>query len=126
VASKKLLADYEADAITLDCLGLIGGQHIDTTPCMAFSFMNDEGVPAACEADFDAILTMLLLKHLFGKPSFMNDPVPETVKNLMIAAHCTSPTKLDGYGEKSEPFILRSHSESNIGLFVRCARQRCF
>ncbi len=116
VASKKLLADYEADAITLDCLGLIGGRLIDTSPCMAFSRLNDEGIPAGCEADFDAVLTMLLLKHLFGKPSFMQDPVPETVKNIFVGAHCTSPTKLDGYGEKSEPFILRSHSESNIGV----------
>lgn len=116
MAAKKLLADYEADAITLDCLGLIGGRHIDTSPCMAFSRLNDEGVPAGCEADFDAILTMLLLKHLFGKPSFMQDPVPETVKNIFVGAHCTSPTKLDGYGKESEPFILRSHSESNIGV----------
>jgi len=113
---KKLLTEYEATAITMDCLGLIGSRLIDTTPCMGFSKLNDEGIPAACEADFDALLTMLIMKHMFGKPSFMNDPVPETVRNTLIAAHCTSATKLDGYGSKSEPFILRSHSESNIGV----------
>jgi hypothetical protein len=59
---------------------------------------------------------MLLLKRLFGKPSFMQDPAPETAKNIFIGAHCTSPTKLDGYDKESEPFILRSHSESNIGV----------
>lgn len=116
IACKNLLTEYEATAITMDCLGLVGSRLIDTTPCMGFSKLNDEGIPAACEADFDAILTMLLMKHMFGKPSFMNDPVPETVRNVLIAAHCTSPTKLDGYGSKSEPFILRSHSESNIGV----------
>jgi len=116
IACKDLLTEYDATAITMDCLGLVGSRLIDTTPCMSFSKLNDEGTPAACEADFDAILTMLLLKHMFGKPSFMNDPVPETVRNVLIAAHCTSPTKLDGYGSKSEPFILRSHSESNIGV----------
>ena len=116
VACKNLLAEYEATAITMDCLGLVGSRLIDTTPCMGFSKLNDEGTPAACEADFDAILTMLLMKHMFGKPSFMNDPVPETVRNTLVAAHCTSPTKLDGYRAKSEPFILRSHSESNIGV----------
>lgn len=116
MACKKLLTEYEATAITMDCLGLIGSRLIDTTPCMGFSKLNDEGIPAACEADFDALLTMLIMKHMFGKPSFMNDPVPETVRNTLIAAHCTSATKLDGYGSKSEPFILRSHSESNIGV----------
>jgi len=116
VACKNLLDEYEGTAITMDCLGLVGSRLIDTTPCLGFSKLNDEGIPAACEADFDAILTMVLMKHQFGKPSFMNDPVPETVRNILIAAHCTSPTKLDGYGTKSEPYILRSHSESNIGV----------
>ncbi|MCK4416877.1 MAG: hypothetical protein KAV99_01765, partial [Candidatus Latescibacteria bacterium] len=116
---KNLLAEYRATAITMDCLGLVGLRLIDTTPCMGFSKLNDEGVPAACEADFDAILTMLLLKHSFGQPSFMNDPVPETVRNLLVAAHCTSPTRLDGYGAPSEPFLLRSHSESNIGVSMQ-------
>jgi len=119
VACKNLLSEYEGTAITIDCLGLIGSRLIDTTPCMGFSKLNDEGTPAACEADFDAILTMLLMKHMFGKPSFMNDPVPETVRNILVAAHCTSPTKLDGYRAKSEPFILRSHSESDIGVSMQ-------
>ena len=119
VACKNLLAEYEATAITMDCLGLVGLRLIDTTPCMGFSKLNDEGIPAACEADLDALLTMLLLKHSFGKPSFMNDPVPETVKNILVAAHCTSATRLDGYGAPSEPFILRSHSESNIGVSMQ-------
>lgn len=116
VACKNLLMEYDATAITMDCLGLVGSRLIDTTPCLAFSRLNDEGTPAACEADLDAILTMLLAKHIFDRPCFMNDPVPETVRNILVAAHCTSPTKLNGYGMKSEPFILRSHSESDIGV----------
>jgi len=119
ITCKNLLAEYEATAITMDCLGLIDSGLINTTPCMGFSKLNDEATPSACEADFDAILTMLLIKHMFGKPSFMNDPVPETVRNILIAAHCTSPTKLDGYRAKSEPYILRSHSESNIGVSMQ-------
>jgi hypothetical protein len=116
VACKKLMAEYDATAITVDCLGFIGARLTDMTPCLAFSKLNDERISAACEADFDAVMTMILLKHMFDKPSFMNDPVPETVKNTLIVAHCTSPTKLYGYETESEPFALRSHSESNIGV----------
>jgi len=119
LACRSLLKKYEATAITMDCLGLIGSRLIDTTPCMAFSRLNDEGTPAACEADIDALLTMVVLKHLYGKPSFMNDPVPETVKNLLIAAHCTCATRLNGYEAGSEPFTLRSHSESNMGVSMQ-------
>ena len=116
---KALIKRYHATAITMDCLGLIGSKMIDTTPCLAFSRLNDEGIPAACEADIDALLTMILLKHLYGKPSFMNDPVPETVHNILVAAHCTSPTRLAGYLSHPERYILRSHSESNIGVSVQ-------
>jgi len=116
VACKTLIDRYGASAITMDCLGLVGSKMIDTTPCLAFSKLNDEAIPAACEADIDALLTMILIKHLYGKPSFMNDPVPETVQNLLVAAHCTSPTRLAGYHSRRERFVLRSHSESAIGV----------
>jgi hypothetical protein len=45
--------------------------------------------------------------------------VPETVKNLLIAAHCVSGTKLNGLDKENEPFILRSHSESSIGVSLQ-------
>jgi hypothetical protein len=33
-----------------------------------------------------------------------------------MGAHCTCATKLDGFDKPHEPIILRSHSESNIGV----------
>jgi len=119
VACKALIDRYAASAITMDCLGLVGSRMIDMTPCLAFSKLNDEAIPAACEADIDALLTMILVKHLYGKPCFMNDPVPETVRNLLVAAHCTSPTRLAAYQSPREKFVLRSHSESGIGVSVQ-------
>ena len=118
VACKALIDRYGATAITMDCLGLVGSKMIDTTPCLAFSKLNDEAIPAACEADMDALLTMILVKHLYRRPCFMNDPVPETVHNLLVAAHCTSPTTLGGYQSRRESFVLRSHSESGIGVSI--------
>jgi hypothetical protein len=46
----------------------------------------------------------------------MNDPVPETAKNVLVAAHCTCGTRLNGFGRPREPYILRSHAESNLGV----------
>ncbi len=46
----------------------------------------------------------------------MNDPVPETYKNLLIASHCTSGTRLDGFDKPPAPYILRDHSESSLGV----------
>jgi len=33
-----------------------------------------------------------------------------------MGAHCSCPTKLDGFNKPAEPLILRSHSESNTGV----------
>jgi hypothetical protein len=46
----------------------------------------------------------------------MNDPVAETYKNRLIASHCTCPGKLRGFDQPGVPVILRSHSESDIGV----------
>jgi hypothetical protein len=49
----------------------------------------------------------------------MNDPVAETAKNLLVAAHCVSGTRIAGFDQKPAPYILRSHSESGIGVSVQ-------
>jgi hypothetical protein len=116
MTAKRLLKDEEANAITSDCLGMVTQREVPTPPCMAATIFQDHGVTYGCEADVNAAMSMLLVSYLFDKPGFMQDPVPETVKNVLIAAHCTSGTRLNGFDEKREPFILRSHSESAIGV----------
>ncbi len=116
VASKNILKKFDGDAISLDCLGLLGAGLIHTTPCLGFSRLNDEGVPAGCEADMDSILTMVLVRHLFSAPCFMTDPTVDTVKNRWIGSHCTSPTKLSGIGGRSEPFLLRGYAHLDLGV----------
>ena len=116
VASKNILKTFEGDAITLDCLGLLGAGLMHTTPCLGFSKLNDEGVPAGCEADMGSILTMILVRHLFSKPSFITDPTVDTVKNRWIGSHCTSATKLSEIGGQSEPFLLRGYAHLNLGV----------
>jgi hypothetical protein len=49
----------------------------------------------------------------------MQDPAPNTVNNTLMGAHCSCPTRLDGFDKPHEPFILRSHSESNLGVSVQ-------
>ena len=36
-----------------------------------------------------------------------------------MGAHCSCPTRLDGFDKSPEPFILRSHSESDLGCAVQ-------
>lgn len=117
--AKRLLRDESCNAITTDCLGMVSAKVVPTPPCLAASLFQDGGVTYGCEADVFGAVSLMLSSYLFDKPGFMNDPVPETVKNLLIAAHCTSGTRLNGFDRAQEPHILRSHSESNIGVAMQ-------
>jgi len=119
VAAKRLLRDERANALTTDCLGMVTARVVPTPPCMAASMFQDAGVTYGCEADVFGAISLMFSSYLFDKPGFMNDPVPETVKNLLIAAHCSCGAKLNGLAGSEEPFILRSHSESDLGVSMQ-------
>ncbi len=119
VVSKKLMKEYDCNAITNDCLGLIASREMPTGPCLAWSKLLDEGISAACEADIDASLSHALACSLLERPGFQQDPVPETERNNFMGAHCTCATRLFGYDKPPVPFVLRSHSESDIGLALQ-------
>jgi len=86
---------------------------------LAFMRLRDEGIVGACEADPNACISSRLTHLLFDRPGFMQDPAPNTVNNTLMAAHCTCGTHLDGFDKPHEPFILRSHSESALGVAVQ-------
>jgi len=116
VTAQKIMKDNDCQGITMDCLGLVSSRELPTPPCMAWAKLLDVGVLGVCEADINAVMSHLLCSHLLNKPGFQQDPVPNTVDNTFIGAHCVCPTKLNGFDKPSEPFILRSHAESNIGV----------
>ena len=104
----KILEQEQADAITMDCLGALG--KIDVSlPCIAWSRMNDDGIPAACEADYGAVASHVMVQYLFDRPGFQQDPVADTADDSIIGAHCSCPTRLNGFGVKPEPFDLVHH-----------------
>ena len=106
--ARTLLEREGADAITMDCLGALGRSKL-SLPCIAWSRMNDEGIPAACEADLGAVATHVLVQYLFDRPGFQQDPVAETAREAIIGAHCTCATKLNGFDKPPEPFDLVHH-----------------
>ena len=114
--AKRIMAAEECDGISLNCLDLVRHKRIPCAPCIAWSKLNDEGSVGACEADWNAAISMRLISLLFERPGFMQDPAPNTVENTLMGAHCSSPTKLDGFSAEPEPFILRNHHESETGV----------
>ena len=104
----RILKREECDAITMDCLGALGGTKV-SLPCIAWSRMNDDGIPAACEADLGAVASHTIVQYLFDRPGFQQDPVADTFYDAVIGAHCSCPTRLNGFDEPSEPFDIVHH-----------------
>ena len=83
---------------------------------MAWTKLNDEGNVGCCECDWNAAISLRLCSLLTGRPGFMQDPAPNTINGTLMGAHCSAPTKLRGFDQPGEPLILRSHSESEMGV----------
>jgi hypothetical protein len=111
---RRIVAVNKYDGIGLgECLQsyVVSG----TNPCVAATRLLDEGIPAACEGDMSGLDVQLLTHWLFGRPAFIGEGQP-TLRNTRINAHCTSPTKLNGYDQPPEPFLLMPHSETGRGI----------
>jgi hypothetical protein len=108
VVARQILEREDGDGISMDCLGALGRTDV-SLPCIAWSRMLDDGIPAACEADLGACATHALIQFLFDRPGFQQDPVPETARECLIGAHCTCPTRLNGFVADPEPFVMSHH-----------------
>ena len=117
--AKRLMAREQSNALSMDCLGMVGAKLVPTPPCGAWMMLQDQGITAGCEADLFGAFSLMLTSYLLGRPGFMNDPVPETAKNRLIVAHCTSGSRISGFEESAAPVILRDHSESALGVSVQ-------
>ncbi len=105
-----LLRSENADGVTMNCLrrGML-------KPCVSFSLLNGNLIPAACENDLPAAYTQLLGQLLIGRPGFQHNPCYETEKNHYYASHCTCPTKMYGPEGPELPYLLRRFLHSNEG-----------
>jgi len=109
---KTIINRYELDGFTLRCFDLL--EPLGNTGCLALSILNDEGIPAGCEGDIPALISMTLLNYLTDEPVFVANPSRIDVdKNEMVLAHCTVPMSI------TEGYELETHFESGIGIGIR-------
>jgi hypothetical protein len=101
---KDLLSEKGAQGLTMAY-----GEDPLPVPCFAYTKLRDEGIPAACEADIISLITMVILHHVTGKPSFMgNLRHANPNNNTLMISHCVAPTKMAGYDEPALPYVLRN------------------
>ncbi|MFX0088139.1 MAG: fucose isomerase [Candidatus Hodarchaeota archaeon] len=107
----EIAQEYNTDALTVECFTLLTKTNI--TSCFALSYLNSQGT-AGCEGDIPSVFTMLLLRLLIGKPSFMANVVHVNVeRNSINLAHCTIPLQM------LEKYSITSHFESKKSVAIR-------
>ncbi|MBR1705337.1 MAG: hypothetical protein IJ721_00940 [Bacteroidales bacterium] len=110
-ALKVLLGKYRLDAFTLRCFDLLTS--IGNTGCLALARFNAEGIPAACEGDVPALLSMMIAQALTGRTGFQANPARIDVETgKMLFAHCTVPFNL------VTDWQFDTHFESGIGVGI--------
>jgi len=119
LAEQAVMKKYQAEAITINCLGGFYGGHLPAYPCLGFVELLDAGLIGACEADLLSTATMIGMKHLVGRPGFISDPVLDTSARQIIYAHCVAPTKMFGPAGAANPFEILTHAEDGRGASVR-------
>ena len=118
-AFKRLIETEHADAIMMECLTGLRHPRTHCPPCMGFMSLRDEGIPAGCQSDLSATLTLMLVQELFGRPGFQQNAAMDTERNLYFGSHCTSASKMNGPAGRAEPYDLRSHAEAGWGCVPR-------
>ena len=111
-ALKEVLAEQRLQGFTLRCFDLL--TTVRDTGCLALAKLNAEGYVAGCEGDVPAMITMMIVRSLFGVSGFQANPAsidPETGE--MVFAHCTIPLDM------VERYELDTHFESGIGTGIR-------
>lgn len=116
---KRLIETEHADAIMMECLTGLRHPRTHCPPCMGFMSLRDEGIPAGCQSDLSATLTLMLVQELFGRPGFQQNAAMDTERNLYFGSHCTSASKMNGPAGRAEPYDLRSHAEAGWGCVPR-------
>lgn len=113
LALDRLIADTRCHAL---CVGTCMAWLPRGFPCLGFSRLNSQGIPAACDGDMDCALTMLIFQHAFNRAGFLGNAAGvDLARKAFHLAHCSAPLKMEGPDGPEAPYLLRRHAELRGG-----------
>ena len=88
LALKEIISKYGISALAIRCWPELKENNI-CSPCFALSKLYDEGIATACEADVNALVTMLIGERLSSDASFLSDLLKiDDINNYAYYYHC--------------------------------------
>ena len=106
VAMKHFVDKYQASAVTIVCRPWVQNVEI-TTPCIALMLFQETGVPAACQGDLNALLTMVLFKRVAGVMSVMGNNFE--VEGQLGIGHCVLSRRFCASAETLNPYYISDY-----------------
>ena len=119
IAMKNLMAAHQAQAITMNCLGMGLVDRGMGYPCLGFVRLNNQLLAGVCEADLKSTMTQLMFTYLAGHTGFVTDPVFDYSNNTIIHAHCVAATQMRGPDTAPSPYVMRTHLEDGRGVSLQ-------
>jgi L-fucose isomerase-like protein len=119
VAMRDLLEQHQAQAITMNCLGMGLIEHDMGYPCLGFVRFNNALLAGVCEADLKSTMTQLLFTYLVERTGFVTDPMFDLSNSTIIHAHCVAATQMRGPRTRPSSFRVRSHLEDDRGVSLQ-------
>ncbi len=107
---KAQLASHGCTAFTPRCCEapyLLLETAYQATPCLAVALLNDAGLPASCQGDISALLTVMVMAYLARKSSFMGNVMLSQPDGAYLAINHSAPgLKLEGFDAPPVPYSL--------------------
>lgn len=115
LAMDALIARTGANAMTVNCRAwdLISCDEFGAfySPCMGLTHLRWRRIPASCEADICALMTMCALNYISGAPAFLgniNNVFPER-GSVGIGGHAACTVDMEGEGGPLAGHVLRDY-----------------
>ena len=121
LAIRELVQEESAQLFTMDCrawdewtMETFGRYY---GPCMTLTVLRFLGIPAACEADVCAMLSMAMLSYLSDRPCFLgNIGQIRPDQGWVSVAHCAATVNMDGTETAFRGYRLHDYQNRGCGL----------
>jgi len=110
LAMRAMIAECKACAATIACRDFRTEKLL--VPCVALTLLQEHGIPACCQVDIDAVLTMVLFKWAIGLVSFMGGA--EAEDDRLKVSHCVLSRKMNG-SAACQPYYLAGYHRNKSG-----------
>ena len=122
LAVRGLMKRYGCNAFTIECREIcpleIAAKY-QFTPCMTLSLLKDQGYPAVCQTDINALIPMMALSYLGRRSVYMGNPVFDAKNNILTIFHDVPGLRMKGFGAAPSPYELRNFTVGGWGVTFR-------